>query len=333
MIGGAAKPARSVSASRRDAARSGRVANRASGQPAFGERIEANKDDPRLGADIDQGVGRTVAQIVAVLDRDDPRQPSRARQRGGRDVGDADMPARALEFDQSADRILDRQAMIEGMELAELDAIEPQSLQALLTYPLQMLRPAIDGPAPWTRSREPAFAGNDQTRQIRVQRLGDQRFADPGPVGIGGVDEANALVDRMAKQCDRFALGARRPPDAGAGDAHCPEAETVDGLAVLKLSVIGRSTDVVWFGTLPSAITTRAAGSTAAWAAAAPTAAAPATAAPAATPAVIRPAAIHGPTTIDGSAIGGPTIRTTDGRGAVGTANGGRAGGRPYRRY
>ena len=139
-----------------------------------------------------------------------------------------------LQVDEGAHRFLDRHAVIDGVQLVELDAIEPQPLEALLADATQVLGSAVDGPARRTGTHEPTFARNHQPRRVRMQGLGDQCLADPGPVGIGSVDKADALVDRTTKQRDRFVLVARRPPDAGTGDTHSPQAETMDGRAVFE---------------------------------------------------------------------------------------------------
>src|SRR5215469_9569824 len=103
------------------------------GEPALGERIERNERDCGAGADVDQGVGRAIPEIITVLDRDDLRHLSCPRQLGGRDVRHADVAnlALALKVDESADRILDRHAVIDRMKLVELDAIEAQPPQTL----------------------------------------------------------------------------------------------------------------------------------------------------------------------------------------------------------
>src|SRR5215472_9451730 len=118
------------------------------GEPALGERVERYEGDPGIGADVDQGVGGAVAQIVGVLDREDLGYTSRARKLGSRDVGYADVAdlAFALKLDEGADRIFDRHAVIDGMKLVELDPVEPQPLQALRADPAQVFGPAVHLP-------------------------------------------------------------------------------------------------------------------------------------------------------------------------------------------
>src|SRR4029077_6399570 len=101
------------------------------GEATLGERIERDKGDPGAGADVDQGIGRTVPYIVAVLDRDDLRHLLGPRQLGGRDVRDADIAdlSLSLKIDERADRILDRHPVIDRMKLVELDPLETQPPQ------------------------------------------------------------------------------------------------------------------------------------------------------------------------------------------------------------
>ena len=198
--------ARSAPALHGGARQSGR-ARIGPGEAALGERIERDESDPGAGADVDQGVGRAVPEIIAVLDRDDLRHLSRPRQLGRRDVRHADVTnlALALKVDEGADRILDRHAVIDGMKLVEFDPLKAQPPQTLGASATQMFGPAVDVPIARARARQPAFAGDDQPRRVRVQGLGDQRLADPRPVGIGGVDKGHPLAGDLAKQRDRFA--------------------------------------------------------------------------------------------------------------------------------
>src|SRR4029077_10681272 len=101
------------------------------GEATLGERIERDKGDPGLGADVDQAIGRTVPYIVGVLDRDDLRHLLGPRQLGRRDVRDADMAnlSLALKVEESAARILDRHPVIDRMKLVELEALETQPPQ------------------------------------------------------------------------------------------------------------------------------------------------------------------------------------------------------------
>jgi hypothetical protein len=49
----------------------------------------------------------------------------------------------------------------------------------------------------------PALGGDHHARPVRVQRLGEQSLVVAEVVGIGGVDERDAELDRMPGDRDR----------------------------------------------------------------------------------------------------------------------------------
>jgi hypothetical protein len=87
------------------------------------------------------------------------------------------------------------------------------------------LGPPVVGPG----AKEAALGGDDQAVRIGRQRAGDQLLADLGPVAVGRVDEIDAELHRPAEDLHRFVVVGGRAPDAGPGDAHGAEAQTVDG--------------------------------------------------------------------------------------------------------
>src|SRR5205807_180066 len=109
------------------------------------------------------------------------------------------------------------------------DLLDPQALEAPLTGRLQVIGPAVGRPAPRPGTDEAALGGDDQVLRVRLERLGDQRLAHLGPVGIGGVDEVDLELHGPAEHgLGLLALGWV-PPDPGPGEAHGAEAEAVDG--------------------------------------------------------------------------------------------------------
>ena len=62
-----------------------------------------------------------------------------------------------------------------------------------------------------------------------------------GPVGVGGVDEVDAELDRAAQDRLRLVAVGGRAPDAGAGDPHRAEAEAVDGQVAADTDRAGRT--------------------------------------------------------------------------------------------
>ncbi len=106
----------------RDLARSGAVAlgdpgkrRIWAGEPARCQRVPGNKGDAGPGAHIDQPVGRSVAEIVAILDGNDMGNGACSSKLPLRDVRHADLvdlPV-ALEIDERTNRILDRYPVID----------------------------------------------------------------------------------------------------------------------------------------------------------------------------------------------------------------------------
>ena len=62
-----------------------------------------------------------------------------------------------------------------------------------------------------------------------MQRLGDDLLADERAVGVGGVDEVDALLDGGPDDAHGAGAVGRLAPDAGAGELHGAVAEAVDG--------------------------------------------------------------------------------------------------------
>jgi hypothetical protein len=83
--------------------------------------------------------------------------------------------------------------------------------------------------APRARPQQAALRGDDQVLRVWMQRFGDQLFVHVRAVAVGGVEEIEAQVVRLAQHGVRGGTILRRSPDVGAAYAHRAEAETVDG--------------------------------------------------------------------------------------------------------
>ena len=80
-----------------------------------------------------------------------------------------------------------------------------------------------------SRAQQAALGGDDQALGIRMQRFGDEFLVHVRAVAVGGVEESQAQVVRLAQHGVRGGTILRRSPDVGAANAHRAEAETVDG--------------------------------------------------------------------------------------------------------
>ena len=56
----------------------------------------------------------------------------------------------------------------------------------------------------------------------------DQQLRHVRPVGIRRIDEVDAKLGQSLQRAERFLAVGRRASNAGAGDAHGAEAETID---------------------------------------------------------------------------------------------------------
>src|SRR5215471_9274321 len=77
------------------------------------------------------------------------------------------------------------------------------------------------------RAHSAALGSNDESRRIGMQRLIDEALAHFRSVGIGGVDEVDAKLDRAAQHPARLGRIPRLAPDARAGETHGAETHAV----------------------------------------------------------------------------------------------------------
>ena len=135
----------------------------------------------------------------------------------------------ALKFADRAELILLGDIRIDAVQLPEIDALEPQAAKTAFQPFAQTVRPAVDRPLSRAGAFEPAFRGDHQSFGIRMERFGDQFFADVRSIRFRCVDEVDAELDGPAEDRDGLVVISRRSPDACAGDAHCSESEAVNG--------------------------------------------------------------------------------------------------------
>ena len=96
-------------------------------------------------------------------------------------------------------------------------------------HSLQALGAAVARPLARAGAAQAALGRDHEVVRVRVQRLGDQVLADLGPVGVGGVDQVDAELDRRGAAPRLRLVGVvGRAPDAVAGDPHRAEAEPAD---------------------------------------------------------------------------------------------------------
>ena len=124
--------------------------------------------------------------------------------------------------------LVGRHRRVDAVQLPQVDAVDRESTQGHLHALTQVLGAAHDLPAVRSLAGEAALRCDDDV-PVRVERLADEVLADERPVGVGGVDEVDAELDRATQHRNRGVAVRRVAPDAGAGDAHGSEAEATDG--------------------------------------------------------------------------------------------------------
>src|ERR1700723_1130559 len=119
--------------------------------------------------------------------------------------------------------------IVRSVQLIDVDALQPQPLQASFERPREVFGAGIMGPLAWARALPSALGRDDQSGLIRIERLGDQLFRCPGAIGIRGVNQVYIELDRPLQSSKGRRSVRGWSPDAGSGDAHRAIAHTVDG--------------------------------------------------------------------------------------------------------
>ena len=121
---------------------------------------------------------------------------------------------------ERAERILHRHLGIHGVQLVEIDPLQPQPLQAPVNTLLQILRPPVRHPLPGAWPGKPALGRDDDSFRVRMQRFSDQELARLRPVGIGGIDQVHVQLDRAFENSACLIPIFRPTPDPVASDPH-----------------------------------------------------------------------------------------------------------------
>ncbi len=108
----------------------------------------------------------------------------------------------------------------------------------------QVRRRADRGPLARSLSGQPRLGGDHHVVVVRVQRLAEQVLRHVRAVGVGGVEERHADLDRAPQHGERGVVVARRSPDALAGQLHGAVAEAYDGQVTAEVERAGRGGEV-----------------------------------------------------------------------------------------
>ena len=133
-----------------------------------------------------------------------------------------------LQFHQRADGFLVWDLGVRAVKLVEIDLFDLQSLEAALTGRAQMLGTTVRLPLSWPWPQQPTLGRDHELLRIGVEGLGDQSLADLRPIGIGGVDEVDAELQRAAQHPLALLAIGRLAPDPFPGDTHSAEPKPID---------------------------------------------------------------------------------------------------------
>jgi hypothetical protein len=114
------------------------------------------------------------------------------------------------------------------VQLVEVDPLQAEVTQTQLDLLAQVFGAPDGQPGAGALPGQAALGGDDQVVGVRVQRLPDELLDGERTVGVGGVDEIDAQLDRPAQHAHRLVAVSGLAPDAGAGQAHGAEAEAAD---------------------------------------------------------------------------------------------------------
>ena len=119
-----------------------------------------------------------------------------------------------LQLGQGADRLLERDLRVGPVELVERDLFQAEPLQAAVQRGAEVLGATVRRPLPGPVRSRPPLVAIDEIFGIRMQRLGDERLAHVGAVGVRGVDEVDTELDRPAQHRLRDVAVRRFTQDA-----------------------------------------------------------------------------------------------------------------------
>ena len=194
----------------------------------------------RAGVDLALGQRRGVPERELVLDGDDLRDLQRLLELLDRAVGEADPAhlALVLELLERAHGLGVGDVRVRAVVLVEVDAVGAERLQRRLAGRADVLGAAVELPGA-ARAGVTGLGGDDHVVVAALQGLGDQALvvADVvlvDGVGVGGVDQVDAGVERGVDGADRLLLGR----SALEGHRHRAEADRED-LDSRQPSVLG----------------------------------------------------------------------------------------------
>ena len=143
----------------------------------------------------------------------------------------SEMPNLALRLEphHGADRVLDRNGVVDAMNEVEVDGVGPQSLEALLAGFNDVVRMALGAWLAVGQANVAELGGEDVLFATALQGATDQLLVGAiRSVGIGGVDEVDAEIGRPVQRGDRL-VGIGHAVDRCHAHAAEPDGRHVKG--------------------------------------------------------------------------------------------------------
>src|SRR5258708_10431096 len=201
------------------------------GQLSGREREPGNKGQVILRVVINDVFLCAVGNVVLVLDTHDFDDLLRALNLRDGNFGEPNVAdlAFVLQFLELAQRLFRRSPRINAVQLIKINALDLQAAQAHLNALAQLLPPSNRLPQVRALARQAALGGNDQAFGIRMERLGNQVFADLGTIGVRRIDEVHVQIEQALQNAFAFRRIFGAAPNTFAGKLHGAKAQTVDG--------------------------------------------------------------------------------------------------------
>ena len=130
---------------------------------------------------------------------------------------------------ERAERLFERRARVDAVELVEVDALELEAAQAHFDTLDEVAGAAHVLGFGGALARDAALGGDDHAMRVGRERFADEPLGDLGAVGVCGVNERDAQFDGAAQHAAGFGCVGRLAPRAFAHQAHGSVAEPVHG--------------------------------------------------------------------------------------------------------
>src|SRR5690348_4495219 len=129
---------------------------------------------------------------------------TQCRRRGFGQTDVADLP-RTNEIRQAADRLFDRRALVDAMQVVQIDDVGAEARQARVAARLDVVRPAVDVAHGGSGGADNAtLGGKDDIAAPPAERTADQLFVRAAAIHVSGIEKRDAEIDCPMNRPYRF---------------------------------------------------------------------------------------------------------------------------------